>query len=134
MTYREYTKCTRIINLKYILQGCRYYSYESEENPISYIFEEDYFESDLIEKTRHVKRLPRPYTKDSHLIEEPFVFQLTKACRSTLQEIQKDPNLFHLQDTVQFYEAITYFPIEYNYLPEPAFTEIKHIRDLSKPL
>jgi hypothetical protein len=78
-------------------------------------------------------RLPRPYTEDSHLIEEPFVFKLTKVRRTTLQEIQKDPKLFHLQDTVLYYEAITNFPIEYNNLPEPVYTEIKHIRDLSNP-
>jgi hypothetical protein len=134
MTYREYCKCTRIIDLKYILQGSKYYTYESEENPISYISDEDYFETDLIEKTSYVKRLARSYTEDSHLIEEPFVFKLTKACRTTLQEIQNEPKLFHIQDTVQFYEAITYFPKKYNNLPEPAYTEIKHIRDLSKPV
>jgi hypothetical protein len=134
MTYREYSKCTRIIDLKYILQGSKYYSYESEENPISYISEENYFETDLIEKTTHVKKLPSYYIKSFELIEEPFVFQLTKACRSTLQEIQKDPELYHEQDSVQFYEAITYFPIEYYHLPEPAYTKIIHIRKLSKPI
>jgi hypothetical protein len=134
MTYREYSKCTRIIDLKYILQGSRYCSYKSEENPISYISEEDYFETDLIEKTTHVKKLPSPYLQDFDLIEEPFVFQLTKACRTTLQEIQKDPKLFHEQDTVQFYEAITYFAIEYCHLPEPVYTKIIHTRNLRKSI
>jgi hypothetical protein len=132
MIYREYCKCTRIIDLKYILQGSKYYTNESEENPISYISDEDYFETDLIEKTSYAKRLPRSYIKDLELIEEPFVFQLTKACRSTLQEIQKDPELYHEQDTVQFYEAITYFPITYCHLPEPAYTKIIHIKKLRK--
>jgi hypothetical protein len=132
MTYREYCKCTRIIDLKYILQGSKYYTYESEENPISYISDEDYFETDLIEKTSYVKRLPRSYIENLELIEEPFVFNLTKACRSTLQEIQKEPELYHEQDTVQFYEAITYFPITYCHLPKPAYTKIIHIKKLRK--
>jgi hypothetical protein len=62
MDKRSTATFTRTRSLKYILQVAGKYSTESTDCPVSNILETDYVDTELIEKTRHVKRLPRFYT------------------------------------------------------------------------
>jgi hypothetical protein len=104
---------TRTVDLKYILQGAAKYSTESTESPFSHILETDYFDQDLIEKTRHVKRLPKAYANQENVFEElPFHQVRTIPCRVSLADkglskFYLNGTLYHIQDTVEFYEAIT---------------------------
>jgi hypothetical protein len=66
---------TRTVDLKYILQGAAKYSTESTESQVSHILETDYFDTDLIEKTRHVKRLPKVH-ENQEIVSENY--HLTK--------------------------------------------------------
>jgi hypothetical protein len=126
---------SRQIHLKYILRASRYYTTESEDFPADYILPSDLIDLDQIENTRHVERLPDIYSEETKaLLEIPFDISKTKASRTTLQEIPDCNIIWHLQDTVQFYEAITYIPIEYCHLPEDEYSTIRHIRHLSQPI
>jgi hypothetical protein len=107
---------TRTVDLKYILQGAAKYSTESTESPVSHILEPDYFDTDLIEKTRHVKRVPKAYANQEKVFEElPFNQVSTIPCRisladSVLSKFYLNGTLHHIQDTVEFFEAIIYQP------------------------
>jgi hypothetical protein len=131
---------TRTVDLEYILQGAAKYSTESTESPVSHILETDYFDTDLIEKTRHVKRLPKPYANQEKVFEElPFQQDHTIPCRVTLADSESSKlylngTLYHIQDTVEFYKAISHQPRPYCYKPEQKFTKLKHVRQISRPL
>jgi hypothetical protein len=126
---------SRQVHLKYILRGSQYYTTESEDFPADYILTSDLIDIDQIDNTRHVRRLPDIYSEETKaLLEIPFDISKTKPSRTTLQEIQDFPIIWHLQDTVQFYEAITYIPIEYCHLPDTEYATIRHIRDLNQPI
>jgi hypothetical protein len=69
-----------------------------------------------------MKRLPRSYT-NQEFEEFPFHQDRTILCRVTLvdAELSKfylNGILYHLQDTVELYEAITYQPHPYCCRPE----------------
>jgi hypothetical protein len=53
---------TRTVDFKYILLSAVKYSTEATESPMLHILETSYFDSDLIEKTRHVKLPPRSFS------------------------------------------------------------------------
>jgi hypothetical protein len=69
MDNRSTGTTTRIVHLKYILKGAAKYSTESTESLVPHILETDYFDTDLIKKTRHVKRLPKPYASQEKVFE-----------------------------------------------------------------
>ena len=121
---------TREVFVKYIIRGARYYATENEDKPIEYILPGDIIDTERIERTGHVKRLPDSYSQETQDLL-PFDISKTKPNRKPLNGYQE---VFHIQDTVQFYEAIEYIPIETCHLPEPAYTLIHHVRDLSKPV
>jgi hypothetical protein len=131
---------TRTVDLKYILQGAAKYSTESTASPVLHILETDYFDTDLIEKTRHVKRLPRPYSSQEFFADElPFNRARTKPCRVSLaspnlSRFYENKTLYHVQDTVEFYEAITYQHLTYYNFPEQEFTKLRHVRQINKRL
>jgi hypothetical protein len=78
---------TRIVDLKYILQGAAKYSTESTDSPVEHILNTDYFNSDKIEDLTRVKRLPKSQSnKGDNLRELPFNRNRTKACRVTLAD------------------------------------------------
>jgi hypothetical protein len=122
--------------LKYILRGSQYYATETEETPINYILPADIIDTDQIENTRYVKRLPVSYSKDN---QGPFDISKTKPNRVLLQDECEHPfnwyePIYHKQNSVEFFEAIEYISIAYCHLPEPAYKTIRHIRDINKPL
>jgi hypothetical protein len=131
---------TRTVYLKYILQGAAKYSTESTESPVLHKLETDYFDTDLIEKTRHVQRLPRPYSTQEIFSDElPFNRARTKPCRVSLaspnlSRFYEDKILYHVQDTVEFYEAITYQHLTYYNFPKQEFIKLRHVRQINKRL
>ncbi len=95
-----------------------------------------FFDSDLIEKTTNVKRLPRSYIQDLYLYEETqFQISSTKPCRYHCQITPEDCQhiLYHVQDRVEFYETIIYLPLAFNYI-QPAVQDIYRVRAVNQEI
>ena len=125
MPRRSVFNCNREVNLRYILQG--------NGDNVNRVLHTDYFHSDLIEKTTHVKRLPRSYIINSNnSIAVPFVKSTTKPCRYPIPHPEHEGSVtYHVQDQIEFYEVITYYPKLYIEV-QPNFFPILRIRKIGK--
>jgi hypothetical protein len=122
-------KCNQEINLKYILK-------QENGKRVNKVRKTDYFDSDLIEDTTFVKRLPRSYIIKSFALDDiPFDKTTTKIRRYTLPHPEYLSGfVYHVQDQVEFYEVITYsteesFPETYI---QPPFLPILRVRAVNK--
>jgi hypothetical protein len=124
-------KCNQEINLKYILK-------QENGKRVNKVRKTDYFDSDLIEDTTFVKRLPRSYIIKSFALDDiPFDKTTTKIRRYTLPHPEYLSDfVYHVQDQVEFYEVITYITDESfsdTYI-QPPFLPILRVRRLGKPI
>ena len=84
---------------------------------------------DQIDGTTHVRRLTRSYIIEDHQKEPiPFDIKATKTSRVSL--VDPDSFAIHIQDTVYFYEAITYRRLSYIDHPLEPYQDIVRIRDI----
>ena len=122
MPRRSVFNCNREVNLRYILQG--------NGDNVNRVLHTDYFHSDLIEKTTHVKRLPRSYIINSNnSIAVPFVKSTTKPCRYPIPHPEHEGSFtYHVQDQIEFYEAITYYPKLYKEVQPNFFPILRYTR------
>ena len=103
-----------------------------------------YLDRDKVDKVLGVRKLPKPTERQEKL---PFCRRSTKPCRRNLLERAPDSILehcacpsrtchhyYHIQDTVQFLEEITYLPLNYVHQPQPdPFPYIHRVRDTRVP-
>lgn len=121
---------TRTVDLRYILQR------DERTGKRNKVHKQDYFDTDLIEKTYNVKRLPRSYIiKSFALYEIPFDKTTTKIRRHTLPHQEYLSGfVYHVQDQVEFYEVITYSTEESfsEIYIQPPFLPILRVRAIDK--
>ena len=127
-----YARFIRTINVKHVLNSKQTFT-DTDDYVAHSIRPTDYIDLDQIDGTTHVRRLTRSYIIADHQKEPvPFDIKATKTSRASL--VDPDNFAIHKQDTVFFYEAITYRRLSYIDHPLEPYQDIVRIRDIYKPV